>query len=82
MLRILRYLPVHCAKGAEFAAFAVCFLEFSGWTPSLLVVVRIQRISRDSWKLWANCVKSGSFAPIFLGSLAMVRDLKLNLDMY
>ena len=22
MLRILRYLPVHCAKGAEFAAFA------------------------------------------------------------
>ena len=44
MLRILRYLPVHCAKGAEFAAFAVCFLEFSGWTPSLLVVVRIRSI--------------------------------------
>ena len=41
MLRILRYLPVRCAKGAEFAAFAVCFLEFPGWTPSLLVV-RIQ----------------------------------------
>ena len=59
MLRILRYLPMHCAKGAEFAAFAVCFLEFPGWTPSLLVVVRIQRISRDSRKLWANCAKSG-----------------------
>ena len=42
MLRILCYLPVHCAKGAEFAAFAVCFLDFSGWTPSLVVVVRIQ----------------------------------------
>ena len=25
MLRILRYLPVHCAKGAEFASFAVHF---------------------------------------------------------
>ena len=57
--RISRYLLVHCAKGAEFAAFAVCFLEFSGWTPSLLVVVRIQQISRDSRKLWANCAKSG-----------------------
>ena len=32
MLRISRYLPVHCAKGAEFASFSVCFLEFSGWT--------------------------------------------------
>ena len=59
MLRILHYLPVHCVKGAEFAAFAVCFLEFSGWTLSLLVVVRIQQISRDSQKLWANCAKSG-----------------------
>ena len=44
---------------AEIASFAVCFLEFSGWTPSLLVVVRIQRISRDSRKLWANCAKFG-----------------------
>ena len=59
MLRILRYLPVHCAKGAVFALFAVYFLEFSGWTPSLLVMVRIQRISRDSRELWANCAKSG-----------------------
>ena len=59
MLRILRYLLVRCAKGAEFAAFAVCFLEFSGLTPSLPVVVRIQQISRDSRKLWANCAKSG-----------------------
>ena len=59
MLRILRYLPVRCLKGAEFVAFAVCFLEFSGWTPSLLVVVRIQQISRDSRKLWANFAKSG-----------------------
>ena len=42
MLRILRYLPVHCAKDAEFASFAVHFLEFSGWTPSLPVMVRIQ----------------------------------------
>ena len=25
MLRILRYLPVHCVKGAEFASFAVHF---------------------------------------------------------
>ena len=25
MLRILRYLPVHCGKGAEFASFAVHF---------------------------------------------------------
>ena len=25
MLRILRYLPMHCAKGAEFASFAVHF---------------------------------------------------------
>ena len=48
MLRISRYLPVHGAKGVEFAAFTVCFLEFSGWTPSLLVVVRIQQISRNS----------------------------------
>ena len=60
------------ANVANFALFAralcercrvcgirVCFLEFSGWTPSLLVVVRIQRISRDSRKLWANCAKSG-----------------------
>ena len=59
MLQILRYLPVHCAKGAEFVAFAVCFLEFSGWTPSLVVVVWIQRISRDLRKLWANSTKSG-----------------------
>ena len=48
MLRILRYLPVRCSKGAEFVAFAVCFLEFYGWTPSLLVVVRIQRNLVDS----------------------------------
>ena len=47
MLRISRYLPVHCAKGVEFVAFAVCFLEFSGRTPSLFVVVWIQRISRN-----------------------------------
>ena len=40
-------------------------------------MVRIQRISRDSQELWANCVKSGSFAPFFLGSLSMVIDLKL-----
>ena len=59
MLRISRYLPVHCAKDAEFASFAVHFLEFSGRTPSLPVMVRIQRISRDSRELWANCVKSG-----------------------
>ena len=59
MLRISRYLPVHRVKGAEFAAFSVCFREFSGWTPSLLVVVWIQRISRNSQELWANCVKSG-----------------------
>ena len=25
MLQILHYLPVHCAKGAEFASFAVHF---------------------------------------------------------
>ena len=25
MLRILHYLPMHCAKGAEFASFAVHF---------------------------------------------------------
>ena len=25
MLRISRYLPMHCAKGAEFASFAVHF---------------------------------------------------------
>ena len=42
MLRISRYLPVHCARDAEFASFAVHFLEFSGWTPSLPVMVRIQ----------------------------------------
>ena len=59
MLRILRYLPVQCARDAEFASFAVYFLEFSGWTPSLLVMVWIQRISRDSRELWANCAKSG-----------------------
>ena len=59
MLRVPRYLPVHCAEGAGFASFAVYFLEFSGWTPSLLVVVRIQQISRDSRKLWANCAKFG-----------------------
>ena len=59
MLQILRYLPVHCAKDAEFASFAVHFLEFSRWTPSLPVMVRIQRISRDSQELWANCAKSG-----------------------
>ena len=59
MLRILRYLPVHCAKGAEFAAFAVCFLEFSGWTPSWLVMVWIQQISRNSRWLYANRTKSG-----------------------
>ena len=78
MLRISRYLPMQCAKDAEFASFAVHFLEFSGWTPSLPVMVRIQQISRDSRELWANCVKSGCFAPIFLGSLSMVRDLKVN----
>ena len=50
MLRVSRYLPVHGAKCAEFASFAVCFLEFSGWTPSLLVVVRIQRI----WLIRSN----------------------------
>ena len=59
MLRISHYLPVQCARDAESASFTVYFLEFSGWTPSLLVMVRIQRISRDSWELWANCVKSG-----------------------
>ena len=59
MLRISRYLPVQCARDAEFASFAVHFLEFSGWTPSLPVMVRIQRISRDSRELWANCAKSG-----------------------
>ena len=42
MLRISRYLPVQCVRDAEFASFAVHFLEFSGWTPSLLVMVRIQ----------------------------------------
>ena len=59
MLRISRYLLVHCAKDAEFASFAVHFLEFSGWTPSLPVMVRIQQILRDSQELWANCAKSG-----------------------
>ena len=59
MLQISRYLPVQCARDAEFASFAVHFLEFCGWTPSLLVMVRIQQISRDSRELWANCVKSG-----------------------
>ena len=59
MLRISRYLPVHCANGAEFASFAVCVLEFSGWTNSLLVMVRIQQISCDSRELWANRAKSG-----------------------
>ena len=59
MLRISRYLPVQCARDAEFASLAVHFLEFSGWTPSLPVMVRIQRISRDSRELWANCAKSG-----------------------
>ena len=51
MLRILRYLPVQCVRDAEFASFAVHLLEFSGWTPSLPVVVRIQRISHDSREL-------------------------------
>ena len=59
MLRISRYLPVHCVRDAEFASFAVHFLEFSGWTLSLPVMVRIQRILRDSQELWANCAKSG-----------------------
>ena len=59
MLRISRYLPVQCARDAEFASFAVHFLEFSGWPPSLPVVVRIQRILRDLRELWANCMKSG-----------------------
>ena len=59
MLRILHYLPVQCARDAEFASFAVHFLEFSGWTPSLPVMVRIQQISRDSRELWANRTKSG-----------------------
>ena len=59
MLRISRYLPVQCARDVEFASFAVYFLEFSGWTPSLPVMVRIQRISRDSQELWANYAKSG-----------------------
>ena len=78
MLRISRYLPVHCAKGAEFASFAVCFLEFSGWIPSLLVVVRIQRISRDSRKFVGELREIWLIRSIFLGSLVMVRDLKLN----
>ena len=59
MLQISRYLPVQCARDAEFASFAVRFLEFSGWTPSLPVMVWIQRILRDSRELWANCAKSG-----------------------
>ena len=59
MLQISRYLPVQCVRDAEFASFAVYFLEFSGWTPSLPVMVWIQRILRDSRELWANCVKSG-----------------------
>ena len=59
MLQILRYLPVQCARDAEFASFTVHFLEFSGWTPSLPVMVRIQQILRDSRELWANCAKSG-----------------------
>ena len=59
MLRISRYLLMQCVRDAEFASFAVHFLEFSGWTPSLLVMVRIQQILCDSWELWANCVKSG-----------------------
>ena len=59
MLRILRYLPVQCVRDAEFASFAVHFLEFSGWTPSLPVMVRIQQISRDSRELWVNCAESG-----------------------
>ena len=59
MLRISCYLPVQCVRDAEFASFAVHFLEFSGWTPSLPVMVRIQQISRDLRELWANCVKSG-----------------------
>ena len=59
MLRISRYLPVQGARDAEFASFAVYFLEFSGWTPSLPVMVRIQRISHDLRELWANCAKYG-----------------------
>ena len=57
MLQISRYLPVHCAKDAEFASLH--FLEFSGWTPSLPDMVQIQQISRDLQELWANCAKSG-----------------------
>ena len=30
MLRISHYLPVHCAKGAEFASFAVVFWSSLG----------------------------------------------------
>ena len=41
MLRSLRYLPVHCAKGAEFCVIRCTFLEFFRLTPSLLVIVRI-----------------------------------------
>ena len=58
MLRILRYLPVHCAKGAELASFA---LPFWSSLDSLLVCwlwVRIQQISCNSRELWANRAKS------------------------
>ena len=35
MLQISRDLPMCCVDGAEFASFAVFFLEFTGFTPRL-----------------------------------------------
>ena len=38
VLQISRYLPVQCAKGAEFASFTVQLWSSLGLTPSLLVM--------------------------------------------
>ena len=74
MLQILRYLPVHCAKGAEFASFAVYFwssldgllvcgygAESANFVQFAVVVGEL----RETWLIHSN----------FLVSLSMVTDL-------
>ena len=55
MLRVSCYLPVHCANGAEFASFAVCFLEFSGRCVHICEIYAVKYVQKVITKDYLTC---------------------------
>ena len=63
MLRIVRYLPVHCVKGAEFASMRnMCSKTCPPCVRKIILILYLRQMLRIARYLPMHCAKGAEFA--------------------